>query len=380
MAAAVVLGTIGVAAASTDRLSQDIRVPFGATQPLTPDTTTGAAGSPQTRRHPARSTAPSRRAGTSPSTRPPTGHRPGGTTRPTTNPTPGRTGASSPTRPPTTRRPTDAPQPTRTATPPRPSGPPNAANTGVPAGTQLRRIDGDLTISTPGTVLQDVDVHGFVTVTAPNVTIRSSIVRGGRATGDAALITDLTRSATNLRIEDTELTPEFPSVRIDGLRAYNYTAVRVDIHGTVDGAKIFGDDVTIKDSYIHDLAYFGSDPHQHGGPTHNDGVQIGGGRHIRLIGNTIRGGDNAAVMVTQGVGAVSDLVVAGNWLGGGACTVNLAAQPLGGMSGVTVSGNRFFRDSSDHCPLVRDDSVAADLNDDLYLDDGGPIAVIVRRT
>ena len=65
---------------------------------------------------------------------------------------------------------------------------PSAANTGVPPGTTLTRHDGNITITQTGTVLKDLDVHGFVIVEASNVTIEQSILRGGVSHGDTALV------------------------------------------------------------------------------------------------------------------------------------------------------------------------------------------------
>ena len=73
----------------------------------------------------------------------------------------------------------------------RSSGKPSAATTGVKPGSTLTRHDGDITITTDGTVLANLDIHGFVTVRAKNVTISNCIVRGGKSKGVATgLITN----------------------------------------------------------------------------------------------------------------------------------------------------------------------------------------------
>ena len=81
-----------------------------------------------------------------------------------------------------------SPTPTTTPTTP-PSSPPvagnvqpNADNTGVPAGTVLTVYNGDLTITTAGATYSGLDIHGYLRIQAPNVTVKNSIIRGGTGT------------------------------------------------------------------------------------------------------------------------------------------------------------------------------------------------------
>lgn len=220
---------------------------------------------------------------------------------------------------------------------------PDSTNTGVPAGTTLRQHTGDIVVTKAGTVLDRLDVHGFVIVKAPNVTIRRSIIRGGVATGNIGLVTNTTPSAENLFITDSELYPEHPSVWIDGIKGGNFTAQRVNVHGTVDAVKVHGNNVTVVGSYLHDTRYFAHDPNQRGGPTHNDGVQVLGGNNVLVQHNSIAGGSNSALQVTQDYARVSNMAFNDNDVNGGACTVNIAQKPLNDVT-VTVAGNRFGPD------------------------------------
>src|SRR5471032_2131868 len=61
---------------------------------------------------------------------------------------------------------------------------PGPGNTGVPAGTALKVMDGNLTITTAGATYSGLDIHGFVSVQAPDVTIKDSVIRGGVAPYD----------------------------------------------------------------------------------------------------------------------------------------------------------------------------------------------------
>jgi hypothetical protein len=200
---------------------------------------------------------------------------------------------------------------------------------------------GDLNLTTPGQVVEGLDIHGYVNVTAPNVTIRDSIVRGGTTpTRGRGLIRDTTASATNLLVEDTELAPDRPSVYLDGLQGWNFTARRLDIHGTVDGVKIHGNKVRVESSWIHDLVAYDHDPAQNGGPSHNDGVQILGGSGIVLTGNSISGGPASGIQVTQSQGSVRGLVIEGNFIDRGTCAVKLQNAPLSTLGPVVARDNR----------------------------------------
>lgn len=253
---------------------------------------------------------------------------------------------------------------------------PGPGTTGVPAGTVLTPYYGNLTITTPGATYDRLDIHGFVTVKAPNVRITRSIVRGGVATGNLGLVTNTTPSATGFVISDSELVPEHPSVWLDALEGSNYTAIRVNAHGTVDTAKIYGDNVRIEASWLHDTQYYASDPNQGGGPTHNDGVQVLGGSHIRIVGNTITGSSNTALMVTQDYSATTDLVFSRNYADGGWCTVNLNHKPRASMGVITMAGNRFGpHDTFGNCAVIATRATTLQATGNVWDATGLPVAV-----
>ncbi|HEY3408168.1 MAG TPA: carbohydrate-binding domain-containing protein [Propionicimonas sp.] len=218
------------------------------------------------------------------------------------------------------------------------AGKPSAATTGVKAGARLTRHDGDITVTKDGTVLANLDVHGFVIVRAENVTITNSIVRGGKAKGFATgLITDY--GYKGLLISDTRIVPEFPSVWFDGIKGSGFTARRVHISGGVDSVKIQGNNTVVEDSLLEDTDYYANDPQQGGTPTHNDNIQIQNGQNVKVTGNTIRGATNFAVLGAASKGNLN-LIVKDNWLDGGHCTVKL--QILNGWAETaTVTGNKF---------------------------------------
>ncbi len=250
---------------------------------------------------------------------------------------------------------------------------PTAETTGVPAGTVLTRHDGDIVVTVDGTHLDAMDIHGFVRVAADNVTISRSIVRGGTSVRDIGLITDDSPVGLNLVVSDTELVPEFPSVWLDAIKGFNYTALRVNAHGTVDLAKVYGPNVTITSSWLHDTQYYAHDPNQGGSYTHNDGVQILGGTNIRIFGNWIYGGSNSALQVTQDAGIVTDAQFDSNWVDGGNCTVNIQNKPRPTLTGFDLKNNRFGHNTLyNDCAVISQPAVTLNVSGNVWDDTGEP--------
>jgi hypothetical protein len=224
------------------------------------------------------------------------------------------------------------------ATEPAISAKPSAGSTGVPSGTTLTRHDGDITVTQAGTVINGLDIHGFVTVKAPNVTIKNSIVRGGKSKGFAlGLITNY--GSDNLVVDHVDVVAEYPSVYFDGIKGWDFTARNVHVVGNVDSVKIHGDNVLIEDSLLENTVYYASDPAQNGGATHNDNVQILRGKNLRIVGNTIRGATNFAILGGAEQADVS-LTVDGNWLDGGHCTLKLQVKN-GWAQTAKITDNKF---------------------------------------
>lgn len=237
---------------------------------------------------------------------------------------------------------TSNPAPTPTPTPTPTPAVPDAANTGVPAGTALKVHDGDLVITTPGTVVDGLDIRGTVSVRADNVTIKNSVVRGKPLTYTTAMISN-TKGNTGLRIIDTEIFPSQPSPYAMGIIGKNFTATRVDIHGVIDGIHLVGGNVTVEGSWLHDNLHYASDPNHGGQPSHDDSVQIQAGSNIRFAGNNISGATNSGIQITQDAGIVSNLTFERNLLDGGGCTINIAEKGKGPIAGVVINDNTFGR-------------------------------------
>jgi hypothetical protein len=260
-------------------------------------------------------------------------------------------------------------------------GQPGLGNTGVPAGVALRSHVGNLVITQAGATYDALDIHGFVIIQAPNVTITRSIIRGGvaKAGTSTGLVNDTDSSGTHFVLKDSELVPEYPSVAIDGIQGSNYTLSGVDIHGTVDGAKVFGNNVTIERSWLHGTVSYAHDPYQNNGPTHNDAIQVLGGQNILITGNTIDGGSNSALQITQDHSAVSGLTFTNNWVDGGACSANIADKPMSSMSGINISNNTFGHTSLyKNCAIIVSSGVSMQDSGNTWADTNQPVAVTPR--
>ncbi len=234
--------------------------------------------------------------------------------------------------------PAPAPAP---APPPAPAGSVGAASVGVPSGTSLTVHDGDLTITVAGTVIDGLDVRGFVRVRAANVVIRNSIIRGPATplTSAMSLVQSDAGAGTNLLIEDSEIYAQAPSRFVDGIVGMGFTLRRVDIHTVVDQVKITGDNVTVDSSYLHGNLYYPADATNL--ESHDDNVQVSIGANIQVVNSTLEGGTNSAVMITQDRGSVVGFTFRANRADNGACTINVAEKSYGPPPGLSITDSVF---------------------------------------
>ena len=124
-------------------------------------------------------------------------------------------------------------------------------------------MTGTQVYQTAGQVVSGLDIHGQVRIQARNVTIKNSIIRGGASScARNSSVVDMSDGGSGT-IQDSELVASSPNACLDGIWAFDVTLVRMEIRNVVDGVKAF-DNVTVQDSYIHNLAYFASDPNQGG--------------------------------------------------------------------------------------------------------------------
>lgn len=235
---------------------------------------------------------------------------------------------------------------------------PSGTTTGVPAGTALRVHDGDLTVTTAGTVIDGLDIRGYLRVKAPNVTVRNTIVRG--RPGLTSYMSLVQASSTGLTITDSELLAAHPTPYVDGIVGSGFTLDRVNIHGVVDSVKVTGNDVLVQSSWLHDNLYYLQDPNYGNTPTHDDNIQIQRGNNITIRNTVMSSTHNAAVMITQDSGAVSNLTFTANRADGGACTINVAEKSYGPIRGLSITNNAFGTATRNaHCAVLMPATTAA---------------------
>lgn len=187
-------------------------------------------------------------------------------------------------------------------------------------------------MSTDGAVIENLDITGSVTVLANNVTIRKVRI----TSDDYYPIRYFDNDNTGLVVEDSEI------IGLSGnataaISFRNYTARRLNIHGTADGFKADAN-VVIEDCWIHDLS--------NGAEEHNDGVQATGGPGVTIRRNNIAGASNAAVMASAPYGvAVQNLRIENNLLAGGAYTLNIRGEGELRPTGTRITNNCFVRDA-----------------------------------
>ncbi len=256
------------------------------------------------------------------------------------SPTPSQTVKPSPT-PTQTVKPSPTPTSSSTSAPsggsncwakPSACGFPDGTNTGVPAGVKLTP-SGSITISKAGTVVEGLDITGCVTITASNVTLRNSRVTSTCTNGSIKISWS---GVSGVVLDHVELNGQ-RKVNSPGIMGSGWTGVALNIYDTEDAIDV-GNDVVVRDSYIHDMFV--------GPGAHVDGVQSTGTKNVRVIHNTIdaRGsGTTSAMLFGADLGAMDNIVADNNLLNGGGYTVYAGADPGYDSGSISFTNNRFGR-------------------------------------
>lgn len=264
------------------------------------------------------------------------------TSSPTVQPTPGPSSPSTSSSPRGSVSVTGAPV-ADPASPPVLGSFPSAANTGVPAGKTLKP-SGGLVITKAGTVVDGLDISGVVEVSASNVTIKNSRIRG-----KGWWSVQVHPNVSGVVIQDTEIDGQGTSGTSNSMGVMGpATVLRCDIRGVENGITP-GSGSLLQDNYVHDLGAPGS--------PHYDGIQIDGDRsNITIRHNTIinQFGQTAAVMIDNYFGPTTNVTVDNNYLGGGGYTVYSDGQFSGGtISGIRFTNNRLKRGAFGYSSVER---------------------------
>ena len=229
------------------------------------------------------------------------------------------------------------------------SAPTAPVKAGVPSGVSLKKYTGPSTITAAGTVIDGYDVADGLDIQAAGVIVRNSRISG---TGDYGVYV---RSGS-LTIQDSTIKGFDNSLAGD-----NYTATRLEVTAANDDGFKIGDNVTIQDSWCHDLAVAPG--------AHSDCGQVQTGvRNVVIRGNWLDPSNpnaNSALFLAPDLGPSSPgpLLIENNTLGGG----NYSLYCVDGNNGqyyitsITIRNNRFLSDAG-YGPMRVNVSVTASGN------------------
>ena len=254
---------------------------------------------------------------------------------------------------------------------------PGASNTGVPAGTSLTVLEPGsnappgtvwsgnvLKVTTNGTVLDSLEIRGLVRIDAGGVVIKNCLITGQYIDSSFALVY-VDGPGSSVTVQDSELYAKYPSAWVRGVIGHSFTLVRDNIHDVTDNMAITGNDVVVKDCWLHSPLYYLEDPVYNGTPSHDDNAQIQQGRNITFTHNTMEGTHNSAMQITQDAGVVGNVRLEYNLIGYGGCSLNFAQKNRGPIQGITLQSNRFTHTSGFNCPII----ISAGSRGNLTMDD-----------
>jgi hypothetical protein len=213
---------------------------------------------------------------------------------------------------------------------------PGPTNTGV-TGTLKAATQADLAGAKNGSVFQNL----AITVTAPfnptfsgTVTFRNcKFINGG-----VYWMVLLDAGVTHVIFEDCEFDGKNSSTIDSCVNGSNFEMRRCNVHGSVDGIKA-GWDVSITDSYIHDLTITSS--------SHNDGIQCLGTDNLTIQHNTIiikNGGTSCVLLSTGSASEMKNVLIDNNLVAGGAYCIyggyQSGVDTLSKVSNIRVTNNR----------------------------------------
>jgi hypothetical protein len=210
---------------------------------------------------------------------------------------------------------------------------PSASNTGVPPGVTLTPYYGDLVINTPGVVINGLDIHGTVSITATNVKLTDCTITVATLRGYVVSTWGGTGAAVENCMINGVGNGNDGSAGISG----SGTFLRNDISNVENGIYVGTETTLIQDNYIHGLLATGA--------PHYDGIEMNGNQNnVTIRHNTIINQHNqtSAIMIDNWAGPSSNIVVDNNLLVGGGYTIyddaHFNKSPI---SSVSITNNHF---------------------------------------
>lgn len=179
-------------------------------------------------------------------------------------------------------------------------GMPDATTAGVQAGVTLTNYTGPMTITTAGTVIENVIINGSLRVTAADVTIKNCLIQNWWMWGVDA------EGAANITIEYCDFIGG--SVDTNAAILGSGTFIGNDIRNSENGIVLQDGASVVRDNYIHDLQDSGNDPHY-------DGISVQGGQNGVLIEhNTVEARDTSCIFIKNDFGPINNIMVRDNLL------------------------------------------------------------------
>ncbi|NLC97563.1 MAG: hypothetical protein GX678_00580 [Actinomycetales bacterium] len=228
-----------------------------------------------------------------------------------------------------------------------------------------------MVVTEKGKKIKGLEIHGSVSVRAPNVVIENTRIVGVRPL-DTGLVSS---RSTGLTIKNTEIYSAHRNPTTNGIMGSNFVLDHVEIRDVVDQVHIHGTgNVVVKNSWLHRNVHYANDPNWNGGPSHDDNIQIVGGSNITITGNRLSGAHNAAVMITQGAGKVSDVSITKNRIGNGGCSINLAPGSRGHINDLKIHANGFEANQRfASCAVIGPAAYASNLDANYWITSGALI-------
>lgn len=264
--------------------------------------------------------------------------------------------------PPTTTTTTPPPTTTTTAPPPPPGGQacpalpafPDANCTGVPAGTTLATVNGNLTTTADNQVIDAKLITGDLVVQHNNVTVTNSQIKGRVAYAPGKR--DLTLRDVDLGMDSC---PTSGGSDYELLSGSDYTLTRVHMHHwPADLLRLAGDpntQIIVEDSLINQACFYAGD--------HLDAVQMYDPgsvanvtiRHSNIDTRPVNATDkgNSAIFWADNPGAGSNLLVQDSKLAGGQITLALYDATAGSGVVLDAHNNTFVDGSWNGAPCSR---------------------------
>lgn len=218
---------------------------------------------------------------------------------------------------------------------------PSPDTTGVPRGTTLTPYTGPSNITTAGTTIRDAEITQNLTISASNVTIEDSDINiANLSTGAIRIGPGVT--GTLIAYDSIHGTSATQAGNLqagvwNANPADGANAVTIDHVDFYDGQRILHGSGTLQNSFcLNNVAVSGA---------HQECVYEGGGS-ITITHNTLLTAHDqtAAIFMAPDFGPLGTVNVINNLLAGGAYTLYGGATADGtGVSSETVTGNRFSR-------------------------------------